>query len=349
MKFKNADQPRILILRLSAVGDTILTLPVLCALRDRFPHAHISWAVHAGSASLLKGHSALDGLFIVPRGWHRQWSTFMSVRSWARQGKFDVVIEAQGLTKSAGIGWLSGARQRIGFVRGEFSGRELSPWFNNILVNPQQDHVVDQHLELLRPLEIVDPEVRFDLPRTDDDVIVIDKIKSRLEIDRGFVLIQPGAGWPSKLWPGERYAQVAKWLWEKHHLNSMILWSGQEEQSLAKQIVQDAGPGTLLAPSTSLPQLAELARRAKFFIGPDTGPLHLAAAVGTKCVGLYGPMSATRCGPYGQGHVILQNVCLQGGARSRRNASDESMRAISVDEVCAACDTLVSQRQLVAA
>jgi lipopolysaccharide heptosyltransferase I len=337
--------PRILIVRLSAVGDTILTMPVLCALREKYPQAHLAWAAHAGSAALLRGHEALDDLYVVPKYWHRQWSAFHDLRRWLWASKFDVVLDAQGLTKSAGIGFLAGAKRRIGFTRGEFSGREFSMWLNNELVNPTAEHVVDQHLELLRPLGIENPRVQFKVPRLPDEVEVVDRIVKRLDLEHGYVLIQPGAGWPSKLWPSERYAAVARWLWKHHGMSSMILWSGQEEQQLAKDISAAAPEGAHMAPSTSLPQLAELCRRATMFVGPDTGPLHLAAAVGTVCVGLYGPMSAARCGPYGSDHIALQNACLDGGARARRTATNESMKAILAEEVCAACDRLLLQRR----
>ena len=104
-----------------------------------------------------------------------------------------------------------------------------------------------------------------------------------------------------------------------------------------------------MAPSTSLPQLAELCRRATMFVGPDTGPLHLAAAVGTMCVGLYGPMSAARCGPYGPQHIALQNTVLNGGARARRTANNDSMKAILAEEVCIACDQLLLGKKRAAA
>ncbi len=342
-------QPRILIVRLSAVGDTILTMPVVCALRDHFPQAHLAWAAHAGSAALLRGHQALDQIYVVPKYWHRHWSSFLALRNWVLENKFDVVLDAQGLTKSAGIAWLSGAKRRIGFTRGEFAGRELSVWMNNELVQPTVDHVVDQHLELLKPLGINNPRVHFDVPRLSDDVTAVDRIVKRLDLEQGYALIQPGAGWPSKLWPADRYAKVARWLWNERKLNSMILWSGQGEQELAKGITADSYHASCLAPSTSLPQLAELCRRATIFIGPDTGPLHLAAAVGTPCVGLYGPMAATRCGPYGSQHISLQNACLQGGARHRRTANNDTMKTISVDEVCSAAAKLLAKLRLVAA
>lgn len=340
------DSPRILIVRLSAVGDTVLTLPVLCALRERFPRAHLAWAVQGASASLLKGHSALDQLIIVPKDWVSNRKSFFALRRTLLDGQFEIAIDTQGLTKSAGIAWLSGAKRRIGFRRGEFCGREFSTWLNNTLVSPTRPHVVDQQLELLQPLGISPPmsrsaHVRFDVPRLQPDVTAVAEMIDEFGLSEGFLLIQPGAGWPSKLWPTERYAAVAQALFRQHGVRSVVLWSGDEERQFAEEIAVASHQIALPAPPTTLPQVAELARQARLFLGPDTGPLHLAAAVGCRCVGLYGPMPVTRCGPYGQAHIALQNACLTGGARARRQADNESMKAISTEEVISACQRLL--------
>lgn len=339
--------PRILIVRLSAVGDAILTLPVLNALRVKFPHAHLAWAAQAGAASLLKGHAALDQLIVVPKDWFKSWQQFSALRQTLRAGKFEFAIDVQGLTKSAGIAWFAGAKRRLGFHKGDFYGREFSTWLNNELLTPTAEHIVDQQLELLQLLGVSPPksrsaEVRFDVPRLPADVAAVDGFIQERQLPAEFVLIQPGAGWPSKLWPTDRYAAVAEAL-RQHGLQSLVLWSGNEEQKLADEIARLSNGAAVQAPPTTLPQLAEFARRARFFLGPDTGPLHLAAAVNCPCVGLYGPMSASRCGPYGLQHVELQNTCLAGGARARRQADNESMKAISVADVVTACEQILAK------
>src|SRR5215475_10110426 len=146
--------PRILIVRLSAIGDTVLSVPVLCALRERFPRATIGWIVEKTSAPLLCGHADLDHLIVVPRGWLKSpkvvWQTVREMRAIG----FDISLDLQGLTKSAVTARLSGAKRRLGFTRCEFEGRELSSWINNELVEPTADHVVDRGFELLKPLGI---------------------------------------------------------------------------------------------------------------------------------------------------------------------------------------------------
>jgi lipopolysaccharide heptosyltransferase I len=330
---------RILIVRLSAVGDTIHGLPVLCALRDHLPHAELGWVVEERSAGILRGHRALDRLFVAPRRWLRKPSAVLRLRRDLRAFRPQLAIDLQGLSKSAIAAWLSGAPTRIGMAGPD--GRELAPWLDNKLVRPTAGHVVDRYLELLAPLGIVRPTTRFDIPRRAEDEATVGRFIRDRGLGNGFALINPGAGWASKRWPPERLAAVAKHLGSQRNLPSVVVWAGAEERVWADRIITTSGGMAHMAPPTSLGELSEMARRARLFVGSDTGPLHLAAAVGTPCVGLHGPVSAERNGPYGSHHIAVQRMCLSGSSRSRRNASDESMRAISVQDVCTACDQLL--------
>ena len=333
---------RILISRLSAVGDCIHTIPVLCALRDRFPDAHIGWAVQGGGAKLLDGHAALDELIVVPRGWMKSPRQITRLRSRLRHSRFDIALDVQSLTKSALLGWLAGAKQRIGFAPPQ--GREAAPWLNNVLVK-RQGHVVDAYLRLLEPLGVFLPNVHFDLPRPAGLIAWGDEMVEQLDLPAEFGIINPGAGWESKLWPAERFAEVARYWGEHCGLPSLVVWSGDRERQWAEQITRQAEPFVRMAPSTSLPELAELCRRGTLFLAADTGPLHLAAAVGTACIGLYGPTRPTDCGPYGLQHQSLQAFYQGGNSRQRRGDDDSAMRAISVETVCQACETVLQQQR----
>jgi ADP-heptose:LPS heptosyltransferase len=165
----------------------------------------------------------------------------------------------------------------------------------------------------------------------------------------GFALVNPGAGWPSKLWPAERYAAVTRHLGHACSLPSLVVWAGPQERDWAEQIVAGSEGHARMAPNTTLTELAALTRRARLFVGSDTGPLHLAAAVGTPCVGLYGPMPAERNGPYGPGHVALQKMLFNGTSRQRRNAPGTLMEAIEVEHVCDACDRILKRQRSEAA
>lgn len=338
---------RILIVRLSAIGDVVHSLPILCALRKQFPSARLGWVVEGRTADLLRGHAALDELIVAPRGWVKSPRQVLALRRRLRESRFDVSIDVQGLSKSGLAAWLSGAPRRIGLAGPD--GRELSQWFNNDLVSVSATHVIDRNLELLGPLGVDTSEVRFDLPRHPTDDALVDIIIDDLALEGGYAVITPGAGWPSKLWPVDRFAAVARHLGEEHGLASVVVWAGEQERDWAAQIVDDAEGHARLAPPTSLTQLAALVRRARLFLGSDTGPLHIAAAVGTRCVGLFGPMPAERNGPYGAGHIAVQRKRIRGSSRERRNAGPESMAAITVEEVCCACDQLVLRRRQQAA
>lgn len=332
--------PRILIVRLSAIGDAIQTMPVACALRERFPEAFLAWAVESRAASLLRGHEALDELIELPRGWLKSPGGVWQLRRQLHDLRFDTAIDVQSLTKSAILAWLSGAKQRIGF--GNPGGRELSKWFNNQRVDPITTHVVDRYIELLRPLGIESPTVRFQVPQRDEDRDAAERMIGELNLGDGFAMVNPGAGWPSKLWPTDRFAAVATHLYNAWRLPTLVVWAGAAERTMAEQIA-GAGPMVRIAPSTTLPELAALTRRAKLFVGSDTGPLHLAAAVGTPCVGLFGPWPATRHGPYGQRNIALQKMIFEGLARSRRTAPPIYMESISTEMVCEACDRIMVQ------
>jgi ADP-heptose:LPS heptosyltransferase len=253
----------------------------------------------------------------------------------------DLAIDLQGLTKSAVAAWLSGARRRIGF--GDQKGRELSRWLNTERVQTTARHVIDCYLELLRPLGIESPKVRFEIPEREPDRMAAQAIVREAGCQQGFGLINPGAGWPSKVWPADRYAAVARHLGQQWRLPTLVVWAGEAERAWAEQIVRESDEQARLAPPTSLAQLAALARRARLLVGSDTGPLHLAAAVATPCVGLYGPMPAETNGPYGPQHIALQKLRFEGTSRQRRRAPKQLMEAIAVDMVCEACDRILSR------
>jgi heptosyltransferase-1 len=336
--------PRILIVRLSAIGDVVHGLPVLAALRDALPQAFIAWVIEERAAELLRGNRALDELLVLPRGWYKSWRRLRKVRRRLRVLRCDTAIDLQGLTKSAGVGWLSGARRRIGFAG--VDGRELSTWFNTELVAPRRTHIIDRNLELLAPLGIDNPRVRLGLEVPSVCAEAALRILEARQLRGSFALINPGAGWRSKLWPVDRFAAVARYLGESRAMRSLVVWADDGERASAEEIVAGSGGFAALAPATSLTELAALAQRATIFISSDTGPLHIAAAVRTPCVGLFGPMPAERNGPYGSQHVAIEKLRLTGSSHSRRHAGPESMEAISVADVTTACDEILDRSTL---
>jgi ADP-heptose:LPS heptosyltransferase len=151
-------------------------------------------------------------------------------------------------------------------------------------------------------------------------------------------VLNPGAGWPSKLWPLDRYAAVARHLADRG-LGSVVVWGSDRERAWAESIVSAAkASNVLVAPPTSLPELTAVLKAARLFIGSDTGPLHLAAAVGTPSIGLFGSSLGSSAGPYGFGQITLQSAFDNSPTRKRRGADNWAMRRIGVEMVTRACD-----------
>lgn len=333
--------PRILIVRLSAIGDVMHTLPVLCALRDRLPLAFLAWIVEGRAADLLEGHSALDRLIRIPRGWLKSPRSVLHVRRQLRALNFDIAIDVQGLFKSAAAARMSGAPTRIGLSGAD--AREMSGWLNTVRVNPGQVHIVERNLELLAPLGIERPTVRFDLPERSADRRWARDYLATIGSPADFVVINPGAGWPSKLWPPARFAAVARYLGQQRHLPSLVVWAGTAERCMAEAIASGSAGHARIVPSTTLTQLATLIRRARLFVASDTGPLHIAVAAGTPSVGLFGPMPHQRNGPYGPRHMAVQQRAPEPGRRRCRRTDLSYMDAISVDHVLTACATVLDR------
>ena len=335
-----AREPRILITRLSAIGDCVQTLPVAWALRERFPRAFIAWAVEPAAAPIVAAARAVDRVIVVPKGMIRSPRTSWEVRSRLLPLALDLAIDPQALTKSSAIGWLSGARRRIGF--GAAGGREISPWLNNELVVSPRVHMVERYLDLLQPLGIEHPRVRFDISIDSAAHDIAADLASRPELAGGYAVVNPGAGWDSKRWPAERFAAVASQLGKRFDLPSLIVWAGEQERRLAEGICAESDGWGILAPATSLLELAAVMQRARLMIAADTGPLQLAAAVGTPCVGLFGTTRREICRPYGPRHIALQSAYDGSAGRKLRGADNWAVRRIGVAEVVESCAALLS-------
>lgn len=327
--------PHILICRLSHIGDCVLTIPMVEALRQGVPGARISWAMESPTHKLLDGHPAIDEIILVPRGWLKSPSTIREMRRTLRQRRFDISVDPQSILKSALLARLSGARVRLGF--GGRHGREGSTWLNNCQVVPRQPHLLDRSLELVRPLVRGLPFQPSRLPTLPRAESAMAGFLAGQSISDRFVVINPGASWPSKRWETDRFAAVARQLESCSGIPSVVTWSGDEERAMAGHIVEDARGAATMAPPTSLPELAALLKLADLFVGCDTGPLHMAAACGTVCVGLYGPTRPQDSGAWGPGHFALQTRYQAGTCRQRRSAQNQAMREIDVAWVVDAC------------
>ncbi len=348
---------RILIVRLSALGDVIDTIPVACALRDHLPEATIAWLVEQPAHDVLAGHRAIDEIITIPSNWLAHGPERRRLSRRLRACPFDVTIDAQSLTRSAIAAWLSGARRRIGlggrwwqdvgqwFDNELFHlivGREASRWINNELVEVESRHVVDAYLELLRPLGVVSPTVRYDVPTDSDAVGAMGRWLGRALGGRPFAIVNPGGAKLSRVWPADRFAAVSQHLWDRHRLPVVVPWAGDRERVWATRVVDGVRGDVRLAPPTTLPELGALIRRARMFVSNDTGPLHLATAIGTPSIGLYGDLPAFRNGPYDPKHIVVEKAFKRGSIFRRRSDSNDTMLAIEIGDVCRACDRMLA-------
>jgi lipopolysaccharide heptosyltransferase I len=331
---------RILITRLSAVGDCVQTMPLACALRDLFPRAFIAWVVEKAAAPLVASLAEVNRVIIVPKNVLHSPREIWRVRRELRHARFDLALDPQSLLKSAALAWLSGARRRIGFAPPV--GREIAPWLNCIRVKSRAVHRIDRYLELLGPLGALTPPRRFGLriPAEADRFAAEATAGQRLR--SGYAVLNQGAGWDSRLWPTERFAAVAKQLgtWG---VGSLVTWGGRRERGFADEVVEAAGGAAILAPPTSLTELAAVIRRARLFVGAGTGPLHLAGALGTPCIGLFGTTRREETGPQGPGHILLQAAYDDADDRKRPGADNWAMRRITVEMAIAACREILDR------
>ena len=308
----------ILIIRLSAIGDVVHVLPCLHALRIAFPLAHIGWVVEELSAALLKGHPEIDELFVIPK---KHWRAHpvrtllngekSAFYSHLRETHWDVAIDFQGLTKSGWPAWRSGAPLRIGF--GGVDCREINRCFTNRRVIPPTSarHVIERNLSLLAPLGITAPEVAWRFPDFESEHCELAPFLNSLG-GAGFIALYPGAGWETKRWPPHHFASLAKLLQKNSPtgkpIPQVLMW-GPGEESLCRQIQTEAAlpsDALIIAPRTNLRQLTALLSQASLVIGGDTGPIHLAAALGKPVIGIYGGSDPLRNGPWGQRNIIIQ-------------------------------------------
>lgn len=341
---------RILIVRLSAIGDTIHSLPLAAAIRAAMPDCYIGWVVEQAGAALVVDNPAVDWSYVLPKGWLKHPSLVVALRRALRAQRFDTAIDVQGLTKSAVAALLSGASRRIGFTRGE--GRELAPILDNVLVAPVGVHAVEKTLSLL-PAAGVPVPARPDFPLPPCPSADAEQIARTLDDERyarGYMLLGPWGSFAGKLWPLERFAQLADSFLDRTGLPSLMLGHGALERAAIENLAALHPASLQPAPDVSVAGVAELARRAAVFAGCDSFPMHMAAAVGCAAVGLFGITDPKRLGPWGAlGHAVYARLTLPRSTRERRQLDNTNMRAISVDMVLESCLTMRSLAQSKAA
>lgn len=295
----------ILIVRLGALGDIIHAVPAAAALRAAFPEARIDWLVDAKHRAVVDLVTVIDRVIVLERASLRGW---IDVVRQMRPGRYDVALDFQGLLKSAILARGSGAPRVIGFSIWHLREKTARPFYSEIAAEcehqsgNQPAHVVYKNLALLRALGVTDRQIRF--PLADVESSVLAQVRATLGPDRRFALINPGAAWPNKRWPPERFGAIAAFLRDIRGLPSVVLW-GPGEEGLAGEVVNASEGAARMAPATGLADLLALSRAAALMVSGDTGPLHVAAAAGTPTVSLFGPTDPLRNGPWAADDVTV--------------------------------------------
>jgi heptosyltransferase-1 len=323
---------KVLLVRLSSIGDVVHTLPALAALAHAGHEA--GWIVEPPALPLLEGHPLLaQGVIETPPA--RRFALGHARRTAAalRRRAFDVALDFQGLWKSVAWARVSGARRVVGFAR----AFRREPGSTLLLKDrrPQPEaarHVIDKNLSLLRALDIDALGLReFPLPPLETERERVDGQLAAL--GRGeFVLLNPGGGWESKLWPAERFGVLARRLADEGR-RCLVAW-GPGEENLADRVVEAAGGAAQRSFSTTLREYVCLARRARLLVAADTGPLHLACAVGTPVVALFGPTDPERNGPFrAEDRVVRRTPACAPCYRRSCAIHTGVMAGLEVDEV----------------
>lgn len=331
---------RFLLVRLGSLGDIIQALPAASALRDAFPEARIDWLIEPKWRRLLEGNPDLTEIIPLEK---KSASGLISTIRKLRAARYTCAIDFQGLYKSALPAFASGAPRRIGFPS-TYAREGFASMFYTDKINPRGAHKVDHNLTLA---EAAGAAARTSSPRFPLTLRPEDEKQVTQELARhniaDFYVLNPGGGWRSKCWPPERYGEL------HHRLAAQLGWRsvisfGPGEERLAQELVSAAGTLPPVVLPLGLGPLMALLRRAKFVVSADTGPLHLASALGTPVVGLYGPTDPARNGPYGGTSVVIRNPS-KSETTYRRGASYSSpMLSITVDQVADAAARLLDAK-----
>jgi heptosyltransferase-1 len=328
-------EPRFLVLRLGSLGDIVHTFPAVAGLRESFPRGEIAWLTHPRWSFLVESSSLATQIWTVES---RSFASVAGAIRRLRQARWDAAIDYQGLWKTAALPFLGGVKRRIGFSSETI--REFGvPLLYTDRVRCVTTHIADQNGELSLRAGARRGAANFTLRVPPADESAVAAYLRRAEIDR-YIVLSPGGGWRSKCWPAERFGVLCRRIRQSLDLRCIVNY-GPGEDDLAAAVRTASGDAAPLLYNSEPGQLMALLRNALCIVGGDTGPLHLAIALGTPAVALFGPTDPARNGPYRQvgssattaGEDIVLRARNSITTHSRGEAPDPSMLAIEVDSV----------------
>ena len=330
---------RFLLVRLGSMGDIIHALPSAAALRDTYPEARIDWAVEPRWERLLKNNPDIDNTIAADRksgagiaaGWKK-----------VRAGRYTCAIDFQALYKSTLLAYASRAPRRIGF-KSSYAREGLAAALYTERLNPRGPHKVDHNLTLVEAAGAEKPkQVRFPIAIDAEDEEAVAR-ELRANGIREYFVLNPGGGWVSKCWPAIRYGELHRELAARTDWRGVVIY-GPGEESLAREAVAAGGDAAPVAIGLALGPLMALLKRAKFVVSADTGPLHLASAIGAPVIGLYGPTDPSRNGPYSRADVVVRNAHASITTYDRGSSYSPAMLSIRVEQVVAAVERRLGLR-----
>ncbi len=325
---------KILIIKPSALGDIVHTLPFLAAVHNRFPQAEIHWVVARGLHRFLEGHPMITKLWIMDKDkWKKMGRLHRSIPEIIRFGRalaaeqFDISVDLSGLLRSGLITWATGARERLGFSDSD----EGSPLFYTHKIRGGENiHAIDRYLKLARLMGCDVSKVEHPMPPIEGEIPEISFFPER------FCVIAPSAGKDANKWPAERFGRLAAGL----PLCSVVISNRADAPVVDEVVAASGGRAISMAGKTGLKELVALISRAEFFISNDTGPMHIAAALGIPVFAIFGPANPVRTGPYGPGHTIIRkDMSCSPCYRQKPCSHWRCMQDLSVTEVR---DTILS-------
>ena len=336
----------ILIVKLSAIGDVIHTLPALNAIRSHCPDAHITWLVEEAAVPLVEGHEALDRVLVSKRKrWMRglRTSSFFSTLSEIyrfikalRDTDYDMILDFQALLKSGVLIAIARGQRKIGFGKG-LEHMEHSYIFLNerIPAVDMEIHALSRGMMLIDALGIPSNTVEYKLPVSSYDHEKVDGLMRTYGMlgAKPIVAINPVAKWETKLWANKKFSQLADILIDRYDAKIVFTGGPEDGPTIQDIIAAMKGHAVNLAGHTTLKMLAALYQKVDFVVSTDTGPMHMAAAVGIPVVALFGPTAPWRTGPFGTGHQIVRGGPECSPCFKRECKTIDCMEQISVQQV----------------
>jgi len=336
----------ILIVKLSAIGDVIHTLPALNAIRKNYPEAHITWLIEEDAAAIVEGHRALARTLVSKR---KRWAKEIISASWKhalkeaytfirqlRDTRYDLIFDFHGLLKSGILIWLAKGKRKIGYGKG-MAHQEYSYLFLNERIPPvsMENHALMINMMMLKAVGIQEDEITYDVPVSSANERAAEFLlqKHGISPSEPVVAMNPVAKWETKLWDSRKFSELADRIIEEFNVQVIFTGSGSDRNVITEIISNMKHSAHDFSGQTPLKVLAALYTKIDFLVSTDTGPMHLCAAMGTPVVALFGPTAPWRTGPFGNIHKVIRADVPCSPCFKRTCDTGGCMNRISVDQV----------------